>query len=233
MPLTQRPQAPARVACGLCRFGLIPLLFAGALGLLAAGRTFTSFASVKAILAERREQLPAELRNADDAKWLAWSRRQDKAIRARLEQGDLDSMVNLLLLGASFTRQPRIRMEALAEASKSGILRARVDDLVAGLRSPGDNERLIFLQRLLQSHGIDLGTSEGSQAAAMFLYNNLQRVVQERRTLAEHAADARGLDAAGRSGVAFGPVVVVPAIEGFRSTPALFPISRSNRPCAI
>jgi hypothetical protein len=161
--------------------------------LLAAARTFTSFASVKPILDEGNERLPAELKNANEAKWLAWSRRQDKAIRARLEQGDLDSMVNLLLLGASFTMQPRIRMESLAEASKSGILRARVDDLVAGLRSPGDNERLIFLQRLLESQGIDPGTSDGSEAAGMFLYKNLLRVVQERRTLAEHASDARGL----------------------------------------
>ena len=71
-------------------------------------------------------------------------------------------MVNLLLYGTSFTRQPRISMEGegIAEASKAGVLRARVDDLVAGLRSPGDNERLVFLARLLRSEGIDHGRSE-------------------------------------------------------------------------
>jgi len=100
-------------------------------------------------------------------------------------------MVNLLLLGASFTHQPRIKMEVMTEASKSGVLRARVDDLVAGLRSPGDNERLIFLQRLLRSQGIDPETSDGAQQTGKFVYNNLLRVMQERRTLAERAAEAK------------------------------------------
>jgi SAM-dependent methyltransferase len=184
-PLTPRPQRSLRVLCGL--------FFITALSLLAAGRSFPSYTSVKPILDEQRERLPAELRNANEAKWLAWSRRQDKAIRARLEEGDLDSMVNLLLLGASFTRQPRIRMEGLTQASKAGVLRGRVDDLVAGLRNPGDNERLIFLQRLLRSHGIDPESSDGPQQTGIFLYNNLQRVIQERRTLAERAAVAKGL----------------------------------------
>src|SRR5437879_3785791 len=129
---TQRPPGRITVLGGLC--------FVTALGLLAAGRSFPSYASVKAILDDRPEQLPAELRNLDEAKWLAWSQQRDKVIRARLEQGDLDSLVNLLLLGTSFTKQPRIRMETLTEASKAGVLRARVDDLVAGLRSPSENE---------------------------------------------------------------------------------------------
>jgi hypothetical protein len=161
--------------------------------MLAAGRALTSYASVKPILDAygadaQRGRLPVELSNADQAKWNAWSQRQDKAIRARLEQGGLDSMVNLLLLGTSFTKQPRIRVENITEASKTGILRARVDDLVAGLRSPGDNERLVFLNRLLRSKGIDLETPG---ATGVFLYSNLERVLEERRTLAERAAEAK------------------------------------------
>jgi SAM-dependent methyltransferase len=97
-------------------------------------------------------------------------------------------MVNLLLLGTSFTKQPRIRVENITEASKSGALRARVDDLVAGLRSPGDNERLVFLSGLLRKRGVD---PEASGAAGLFLYKNLERVLQERRTIAERAAQAK------------------------------------------
>ena len=166
-----------------------------------ADHAFTSYASVKPVLdaaqdaaaqdAAARDRLPADLKNPDQAKWTAWSRRQDQAIRARLEQGDLDSMVNLLLLGASFTKQPRVRMENLAEASKSGLLRARVDDLVAGLRNPGDNDRLVFLRDLLQRSGIDAGTSDGQQKAGVFLLGNVQRVAQERRTIAERAGAKR------------------------------------------
>src|SRR5579871_4279876 len=116
----------------MIRRRLLPYLIMalmGAAGLFAAGREFTPYAGVKAIL-------PAHLRIADEAQWLAWCRRQDQAIRARLDRGDLDSLANLLLLGASFTTQPRIPMDQVGEASKAGILRARVDDLVAGLRNP-------------------------------------------------------------------------------------------------
>jgi hypothetical protein len=164
------------------------ILFTIALGLLAAGRAFSPFAAIKPILDSQRGQLPVELRSANESKWLAWSRRQDAAIRARLQQGDLDSMVNLLLYGTSFTRQPRIRMEGLTEASKAGVLRARVDDLVAGLRSPGDNERLIFLQRFLGTQGIDPAADDAARETGKFIYQNLQRVVEERKILADRAA---------------------------------------------
>jgi SAM-dependent methyltransferase len=161
------------------------------LGLLAATRAFTPYASVKPILDGAGDRLPAQLKNTDETKWLTWARQQDSSIRARLRQGDLDSMVNLLLYGASFTKQPRITMENLTAASKAGLLRARVDDLVAGLRNPGGNERLIFLQRLVRAQGIDPDSPDGPQETGRFILQNLQRVVQERRTLAERAADAK------------------------------------------
>jgi hypothetical protein len=111
---------------------MFPLVGGVALSVLAADRAFSSYASVKPVLDAVSDLLPAELRSPNEAKWSAWSQQQDKAIRARLRQGDLDSMVNLLLYGTSFTKQPRIKAEGLAEASKVGTLRARLDDLVAG-----------------------------------------------------------------------------------------------------
>lgn len=179
-----------RLAIGLPGFSGILLIFSIALTGLAADRAFTPWSSAKPILASRPESLPAGLRNADESGWNAWIRREDKAIRARLQQGDLDSMVNFLLFGTSFTTQPRIKVEGIAEASKSGVLRARVDDLVAGLRSPGDNERLVFLNALLRSKGLD---PDDLRETGVFIYNNLQRVLQERRALAERAAEAKRL----------------------------------------
>lgn len=170
------------------RLSSITVVFGSALTALAAGRAFTSYASIKPILEEQGGGLPSELRPPDQANWTAWTQRQDKAIRARLQQGDLDSMVNLLLLGTSFTKRPRIKVEAITEASRSGALRARVDDLAAGLRSPGDNERLVFLNGLLRGVGIDPGTSGET---GVFLYSNLQRVLQERRVIAERAAETK------------------------------------------
>ena len=173
-----------------CSSLVVPLVCGVALGVLAADRTFTSYASVKPVLDQPGDLLPAELRNPNEARWSAWSQQQDKAIRARLQQGDLDSMVNLLLYGTSFTKQPRIKVEAFTEASKAGILRARVDDLVAGLRSPGDNERLIFLNGLLRSQGIN-PSSPGE--TGVFLYNSLGRVLQEVATLAKRDEEAKRL----------------------------------------
>ncbi len=173
------------------RLSRVLLTLGAVLSLLAADRVFAPYPSVKPILDAQRDRLPAELKNPDQAKWTAWTRQQDQAIRARLEQGDLDSMVNLLLFGTSFTRQPRIRMENLTEASKAGILKARVDDLVAGLRTPGDNERLTFLGGLLRSKSIDPATADGARDSGVFILNNLQRVVQEARTFAQRAAQVQ------------------------------------------
>ncbi|HEY1754140.1 MAG TPA: hypothetical protein VGG72_02000 [Bryobacteraceae bacterium] len=169
----------------------IAISFGSALGAFAAAQAFPAYASVKVVLDGLSDRIPAELKNADEAKWIAWSRQQDQAIRARLQQGDLDSMVNLLLFGTSFTKQPRVRVDGITEASKAGIVRARVDDLVAGLRNPGDNERLVFLSGLLRSKGFDPGTAGGATKTGVFIFDNLLRVLEERRTLAERAAEAQ------------------------------------------
>jgi hypothetical protein len=170
----------------LGRLSYLVIAFAAALSLFGASREFTPYDSVKAML-------PAELRIADGAQWQAWCQRQDKAIRARLDQGDLDSLANFLLLGTSFTRQPRIPMDHITEASKAGILRARVDDLVAGLRNPGENERLLFVQGLLRRQGVDPEGFQDPHQPGMFLYNNLLRAMKERISLGERVAEAQKL----------------------------------------
>jgi hypothetical protein len=174
------------------RSRLKPLtLFCGvALSVHTAGAAAASYASVKPVLDQAGEQLPPGLRNPTEARWRAWSQQQDKAIRARLRQGDLDSMVNLLLYGTSFTAQPRIKVESLTEASRSGTLRARVVDLAAALRNPGGNERFRFLHDLLRSAGVDPGDPG---AAGVFIYNTLQHTMQEMATLAKRSEEARRL----------------------------------------
>ncbi len=79
---TQRPRGYLRVLGGLS--------FITIAATLAAGREFTPFAEIKPILDQQRDGLPSELRNANEAKWLAWTLGGTKAIRARLEQGELD-----------------------------------------------------------------------------------------------------------------------------------------------
>lgn len=154
------------------RFVLGGLCVLSSLTLLAADRSFTPYAAVKTL------PVPRELQHANETQWIAWARRHDKAIRSRLQQGDLDSLVNLLLFGTSFTTQPRVHIETLGEASKSGVLRARVDDLVDGFHNPGNNPRLQSLQHLVPDDPADAGK---------FIYSQLLRVLQERQALAARA----------------------------------------------
>ena len=150
--------------------------------------TFTGWSVARPILDSERDSLPAELRSADEGRWNTWRQKEDRAIRARLRQGDLDSMINLLLYGTSFTRQPRISMATLSEASKNGVVQARVNDLAAGLRDPADNERLIFVRTLLRDEDVD---PDDPGPAGAFLYKNLLRVLKERQALAQRAGAAR------------------------------------------
>ena len=149
----------------------------------AAERLLTPFNQVKPVLDALQDQLPAALKDAGENGWNSWSRGQDTAIRARLEQGEVDSMVNLLLFGTSFTKQPRIQFESLAEASRSGLLRSRVEDLLQGLRSPGDNERLVFLRNVIRRQGLDPDSDDGK--TGLFVFQNLQRVLQENAKFAQ------------------------------------------------
>src|SRR5437763_16212587 len=90
----------------------------------AADRVLTPYSAVESIVQSKASSATS---------WNEWARKEDTAIRARLEQGDLDSVVNLLLFGTSFTKQKPIRIEEIAQASKSGFLRSRLLDLLQRL----------------------------------------------------------------------------------------------------
>ncbi len=149
------------------------ILIAAVVGALAADPVHTPFAEGRSVV-----------KGVEQPKWDGWVRERDRAIRGRLEQGELDSMVNLLLFGNSFTSQPRIRVEDLAEAARSGVLRSRVEDLVRGLENPGANERLVFLRRVLESKKV--------RPDGVFVLQNLERVLRELRTFGERTAAKRG-----------------------------------------
>src|SRR5262249_31937744 len=71
------------------------------------------FVEAKPVLeALREELLPGELRSKASADlesiWPGWVSRHDAEVRARLDRGDEDSIVNLLLFGVTFTTQRRV-----------------------------------------------------------------------------------------------------------------------------
>src|SRR5438128_2303129 len=147
----------------------------------------------------REELLPAEFRArapADiEAIWPAWVSRHDTEIRARLDRGDEDSIINLLLFGVTFTTRPRVGERDVPPPRQSGqfldgpLIQGRLADLVAGITSAGANERLVFARRVAERHGFDLATVAGRNQLRHYLDEGLRRVWAENEAYAGTKAD--------------------------------------------
>jgi hypothetical protein len=129
-----------------------------------------------------------------DAAWLQWATRRNGDIRARLERGDEDSLVNLLLFGTSFTRLPRVVNDgsSLGGAQRAtDIVRGRVADLMSTLATPGANERLRFVRDLVERKGIDLTTASGQEQLRSYIVALVTRNAGEAEAYARTIAEAR------------------------------------------
>ena len=156
---------------------------------------FVAFDAARPALTFLRQLLPSELASQDAQSlpsfWPGWVKKHDGEIRARLAQGDEDSLVNLLLFGTSFTKQPRMtarQIEAIisgtVDPAASGarldaITQARIDDLVRAAAQPRGNERLAFAQKTLEGKGFKLAMPEGQAGAKALLLHALGRVLKE------------------------------------------------------
>jgi len=89
----------------------------------------------------------------DASEWPRWIAADDAATRARVAQGDELSIVNLLMFGTSFTREPRLTARQLDGTDIQAALSRRLDDFERALAKPDANARLQFARRLLQSAG--------------------------------------------------------------------------------
>src|SRR5262245_60719107 len=93
------------------------------------------------IEALREDLLPAELRAAPSAGlaalWPEWVSRHDREIRARLDRGDEDSIINLLLFGVTFTTRRRVTERDVPPPGRSDelldgpLVQGRLSDLIA------------------------------------------------------------------------------------------------------
>lgn len=166
---------------------------------------YLTHAEAQPVLQLMNEILPAELKDKDAraqaALWPAWVRQQDAAVRARLRQGDEDTLINFLLFGVSFTPQPRMTAAELARfkaapgaSALSAVFNARLNDLLRGLAEPGTNERLIFLRKLVVREDRQPDTPAGRTNLREYVLTHLLRVLNEQegyqRTL--EAARAAG-----------------------------------------
>jgi hypothetical protein len=121
--------------------------------------------------------------------WPRWIERRDREIRARLEQGDEDTIVNWTLFGTTFTSKPRAVLGAVESGTADDrelvlrrtieLISARVDDLLDALAAPGSDERRLFARAFLQRRGLRFATAADRDAARMYLRAAIIRVAGE------------------------------------------------------
>src|SRR4030095_5137754 len=146
-----------------------------------SGVRYISYEEARPVLASLAEALPAELRAANPRDlpsiWSNWVVRRDAEIRARLIQGDEDSIVNLLLFGTAFTHKPRITLRDLAQIGEKiqpnsgtnsieasafiNTIKSRADDFIQARATPERNERILFARQLVMAKGHEFSTEAG------------------------------------------------------------------------
>ncbi|HET6932610.1 MAG TPA: hypothetical protein VFI45_19960 [Candidatus Acidoferrum sp.] len=151
------------------------------------------------------EGLPAEA-TRDPKAWSRYVEQREKELQSRLEQGDLDTLANLLLFGTSFTKEPVLtpaRLREIAAASEGAskdagstgnAYQGRLRDLAIGIAYPKGNERLQYMRSLLEKRGFRFATAEDYNKEGAFLASNLVRMLGDNQKLAEALQRAREAD---------------------------------------
>jgi SAM-dependent methyltransferase len=146
---------------------------------------------------EARPIIEANGKHMSAGEWPAWAATRNREIRARLAQGDEDSVVNLWLYGTSFSKRPRVTDETAARLGTpeaiQDLLVARLDDFVAALARPGTNERLQFARDLVSRQGIDLATAAGREKAEAYLVTIRERTIAEHKRYTRDSASPSSL----------------------------------------
>ncbi len=160
-----------------------------------------SYADARPALTAHAGALPTPLmgksERALEAAWPSWVARHNTEIRARLQRGDEDSLVNFWLYGTSFTKLPRATERDLAKLGDreriAELLEGRLDDLVAAIGKPGTNDRLRFARLVIERHGINPTTPVGQEKARAYLIDLRTRVIADNERYQKAAQSAAGL----------------------------------------
>jgi hypothetical protein len=156
-----------------------------------AAQSRVTFDQAAEVLSSLPSNLPRELRGRSTQEiarlWPSWVEQHDRDVRARLERGDEDSLVNFWLYGTSFTSRP----PAVAPRAIDDIISGRMEDLLDRVTAPGDNERLQFARRILVAHNADPRDASGRERARRFLLDTRQRMIREFAATEQTLAAAR------------------------------------------
>src|SRR4029077_2323022 len=109
--------------------------------------------------------------------------RRDREIRARVARGEEDSVVNFLLFGVTFTKQPRITERNMDDglADSENIMQARIADMAAGIESPGSTGRMQLARAVVQRRRIEPSQRAGRDEVQKYLNAELKRFLAERK----------------------------------------------------
>jgi len=156
---------------------------------------FVPFSAAEPVLNTYLSSLPAELKPGGKptaAAWDKWVRDQDKDIRVRIEQGEENTLTNLLRLGVTFTKEPEIGYESLAKFGSSPVVNkiadARANDLIVALSAPHPAAGMMEMKALLEKKGYSLKTPADQAKVKTYLLANLARL---RDDVAHDAAEAK------------------------------------------
>jgi len=206
------PRRPGKIRLALITLscGAVGELLLIAISLNAQSRGATQYISLveaQSVIQAYQDKLPKflPLKAVQDAKaWQQYVRQRDREVRTRLQQGDLDTLANLLLFGTSYTKQPVITPTLLNEISSGALqehsqawntYRQRLHDLTAGLASPGSNQRLIYMRALVEKHEHHFRTAADMDEVQKFLATNLVRMLRDDQSFAAALNTARKADA--------------------------------------
>ncbi len=147
---------------------------------LAQTPQFVPFGSVQPVLSAMHDSLPPELKSSSpitaDA-WNKWVRDRDKEIRGRIEGGEAETLTNLLRLGVTYTKEPRISFADLQNYGKDkavdSLADKRADDLVKALAAPRPSEGMQEMRLFLEKKGFSLTTPDGKKKVKSYLLANL------------------------------------------------------------
>jgi len=147
---------------------------------LAQTPQFVPFASAQPVLSAMRDSLPPELKTSGPVTaeaWNKWVRDRDLEIRGRIEGGEAETLTNLLRLGVTYTKEPRISFPDLQQYGKDkavdSIANKRADDLVRALAAPHPSEGMLEMRLFLEKKGFNLTTPDGRKKIKAYLLANL------------------------------------------------------------
>jgi hypothetical protein len=168
---------PSKITKPLCVFLFCLLTLCAA---LAQTPQFVPFQSAQPVLTAMRDALPPELKTTNpvtaDA-WNKWVRDRDKEIRGRIEGGEAETLTNLLRLGVTYTKEPRISFADLQNYGKNrevdSLAEKRADDLIRALAGARLSEGMLEMRVFLEKKGFSPATPDGRKKIKAYLLANL------------------------------------------------------------